>query len=531
LFFDARTLPENRVIETDVCIVGAGAAGITLAREFAGEKFRVCLLESGGLELDEATQSLYKGDNVGLPYFSLDETRFRYFGGTTSAWKGACRPLDEMDFEKRPWVPYSGWPFGKSHLDPYYERAQSICQLGPFAYNAKYWEDGNASSRLPMASDRVITTVFQFSPPTRFGEVYREEVVKADNIATYLNANVVEIETNETARSVVRLRVVTLEGNGFWVSGKLFILATGGIETPRLLLTSTKVQSSGLGNKYDLVGRFFIEHPHLVSGIIVPSDSSISLGLYGFHRVRDVRIRGALALSEEVLRREKMLNFGTSLRPVASKILEYYEKAEASKGVGSYRQLRRSIRQGNIPEDFWHHLWSVIADVDDIAIHLYGKMFVSKDAVKIIKLVNQTEQAPNPDSRVTLSEKRDRLGMNRVRLNWRLSEMDKRSLRRAHEIIGQELGRAGLGRLKVELDEDDTTWPPYLEGGHHHMGTTRMHVDPKHGVVDEDCRVHGISNLFVAGPSVFPTCGYANPMLTIVALSLRLADHVKKVMG
>jgi choline dehydrogenase-like flavoprotein len=519
-------LPENQVIEAEVCIVGAGAAGITLAREFVPQEFRVCLLESGGLEFDQETQSLYKGENTGQSYFPLDATRLRYFGGTTNHWNGWSRPLDEIDFEARDWVPHSGWPFSKSHLDPFYKRAQSICQLGPYAYDVEHWEDSNERPRLSFAGDRVITKIFQFSPPTRFGEVYRDEITGADNVSTYLYANVVEIETNDTAQTVTRLRGATFEGNKFWVSAKLFILATGGIENPRLLLLSNKVQSVGLGNQLDLVGRFFMEHPHLVSGVIFPSNPGIPVTLYDFHTVNNVKIRGLLTLSEEVLRREKLVNFSATLEPRRIR-LGYYYKAP-SRGVRSFRRVLGAIRQREMPDDFWKHLSNVNADIDDVAIASYRKAL--NPYYPVFRLYNRTEQVPNPDSRVTLADERDRLGNNRLRLDWRLSPIDKRSIRRAHEIIGEELGRAGLGRFRVELDDDDSTWPPSLEGGNHHMGTTRMHVDPKKGVVDKNCRVHGISNLFIAGSSVFPTAGYANPTIAIVALAVRLADHVRELM-
>ena len=147
-------------------------------------------------------------------------------------------------------------------------------------------------------------------------------------------------------------------------------------------------------------------------------------------------------------------------------------------------------------------------------------------ARRAIFFMNELEQAPNPASRVRLIEQRDALGMPRVQLEWRLSGLDKRSIRRAHELLARELGRAGLGRLQLMLSEDEHRWPPELGGGRHHMGTTRMHRDPARGVVDPDCRVHGVGNLYVAGSSVFPTVGAANPTLTIVALALRLADHL-----
>jgi len=523
MLIDSRSLPENRVVDTDVCIVGAGSAGITLAREFTNREFRVSLLESGGLEFDEETQSLNRGEVTGLPYFPLDMARSRYFGGTTNVWSGLCRPLDEIDFEDRDWIPYSGWPFGRSHIDPFYERAQSICQLGPFEYGAAFWEDRERTSKLPFSEDRVRTKIFQFSPPTRFGAAYREEITRAPNVDVLLHSNVVEIETDEMGRVVSRLKVMTLEGNSFWVSSKLFILALGGIETPRLLLSSNKVRGAGVGNQNDLVGRFFMEHPHLESGVLLPSDPDIEVNLYQRHFVNGIQIYGVLTLAEEVLREEKLLNFSATLSFTKG---ELYEKAYDSEGVRSLSYLYREVRRGNKPDDLLEHLGNMISDIDDVTVTLYGKAL--KRDLPMFRLFNRTEQAPNPDSRVVLSSDRDRLGMNRVRLNWQLSSIDKRSVRRAHQIIGEELGRTGVGRLRAELDDND--WPPSLKGGCHLMGTTRMHVDPKQGVVDENSRVHGISNLFIAGPSVFPTCGCANPMLTIVALALRLADHVKGLM-
>jgi choline dehydrogenase-like flavoprotein len=525
MLIDARSLPDGQVIETDVCIVGAGAAGITLAREFVGQGFRVSIMESGGLEFDEASQSLCEGENVGLPYFPLEMVRSRQFGGTTSVWSGVSKPLDKIDFEKRDWLPYSGWPFEKSHLDPYYKRAQVICQLGPYRYDPPFWSDSQTAV-LPFADGRVTTSIFQFSPPTRFGRVYRDEITRSDNIRLYLFANATEIETDETGHQVRRLHVATLSGNRFTLSARIFLLALGGIETPRLLLASDTIQSSGVGNPYDRVGRFFMEHPHLESGVLLPSNPDMTVDLYRRHSVRDIEIFGAIGLSEDVRREEQLLNFSATLTFTKG---DRYEDALQSDGVHSLRYLYRMIRRGETPDDLIDHLGRMIRDIDDVAVTLSGELFSSD--LPVYRLFNRTEQAPNPESRVTLSRERDRLGMRRVRLNWRLSDIDRRSVRRAHEIIGEELGRAGLGRLRVELDPDDPSWPPELMGGCHLMGTTRMHVDPKQGVTDENCRVHGISNLFISGPSLFPTCGCANPMLTIVALAVRLADHVKGIMA
>lgn len=222
MFIDARQLPEETSVETAVCIIGAGAAGITVAREFIGRSFQVVLLESGALDYDEATQTLCDGENAGRPY-SLIGSRMRYFGGSTNHWGGQCRPLDEIDFEERDWVPHSGWPFGRSHLDPFYERAHSICQLGAFVYDAAAYE-ARIDSRAAFIGRRVVTKIFRYTS-TLFGQVYRDEIRRSRNITTYLFANVVEIETDESGRTATRVRVACLQGNKFWLSAKLLGVA------------------------------------------------------------------------------------------------------------------------------------------------------------------------------------------------------------------------------------------------------------------------------------------------------------------
>lgn len=520
MIIDARTVLENEIIETDICIVGAGPAGITLAHEFIGQPFRVCLLESGGLELDEQTQSLSQGENIGFPYPPLETTRFRCFGGTLGrdAW---CRQLDDIDFEIRDWLPYSGWPFDKSHLDPFYKRAQSIFQLRPLQYDVEVLETTN-SPYLPRIGDSVITKIIQISP-IRFGEVYRDEIKRSDNVCAHIYANVVDIETTHAARTVTRLHIACLQGNKFWVSARLFILAVGGIENARLLLLSNKIQSAGLGNQNDLVGRFFMEHPHLESGVLIPSDPYFSATRYSFkYKINNIPVIRALTLSAQTLRREKLMNFSATLEPL------YYQ---SSSGVTSFGLLIKAIRCGKVPDDLVKHLSNIIFNLNDVAIATYKKLFNNTShPIKFFRFYNRIEQAPNPDSRVTLSTERDSFGKNRVLLDWRLSTIDRRSVIRANEIIHAELYRTGLGNLKITLDDHDTSWPPSLTGGHHHMGTTRMHVDPRRGVVNEDCQVHGVSNLFIAGSSVFPTSGCVNPTLTIVALALRLADHIKSLL-
>ena len=546
---DTRSLQEDETIDADVCIVGAGTAGLTIAREFIGQRFNVCLLESGGMKPDRETQSLFWGENIGHPYFQLDTARVRYYGGSTNRWHipigdncvGArMRPLDTIDFEKRDWVPHSGWPFRKVKLDPFYERAQAICKIAPATYDVSDWEDSEKSPRLPFVGENIKTVIFKFGSRIPFVKDYADAISQAANITTYLYANVIEIETNETGEKITRLRVACLGGNKSWFSARMFILAAGAIEIPRLLLLSNKNQDAGLGNQNDLVGRFFMEHPHFWSGIYAPSSSDIfkSASLYGhIHNVKKVPIIGKLSLTDDVVRQEKLLGYVAELMPritLKTSLNQFLYPGLDSKSVKSFKIIRASIIHGDMPDNLYLHLKNMVAGLDDLFVATFRtirkrahKIF-NKKRILLFKIANMCEQIPNPDSRVSLSNDRDCFGQNRVQLDWRLSPIDITSAIRSQEILDSELRRSGLGRLFLEINEE--TASEKIKGGWHHMGTTRMHNDPRKGVVDENCRVHGISNLFIAGPSVFPTSGYANPSLTIVALAVKLSDHIKELM-
>ncbi|MHA2032240.1 MAG: GMC family oxidoreductase, partial [Candidatus Kariarchaeaceae archaeon] len=413
MLIDSRTIPKNKIIETDVCIIGAGAAGITIAREFIGQNFQVCLMESGGFEYDEYTQSSYEGINVGQDY-DIKGSRLRYFGGTTNHWAGFCRPIDEIDFEKRDWIPNSGWPFKKSDLDNYYKRAHKICQIGPYNYQVKDWESKDYPTLL-FNKDTVISKFFQLSPPTRFGKVYRDEIINTENIDTYLYANAVDIESNYNAKTVKSVRFSTLENNIFWISAKFFIIASGGIENARLLLSSDKVQKNGLGNQNDLVGRYFMEHLEIIAALFLPSNPVLS-GFYKTHKIKNNiakgTIIGVLSLSDKTRQKEKLLNLTSELKGIS---------------INEYK------------DEFLSHISNVINEVDFMIdkSNISNNYNISEQRY-IYRLTSSSEQVPNPSSRVTLSTKRDRFNMRRIKLNWQLTEFDRHSLLRSYQIIGQE---------------------------------------------------------------------------------------------
>jgi choline dehydrogenase-like flavoprotein len=537
MFIDARQVPESTMLEAELCIIGSGAAGITIATEFSDRRCRVILLESGGFDMDKASQSLYEGKNIGLPYEDLHKIRSRFFGGSTNCWGGWCRPFDNIDFEKRDWIPYSGWPFPRAALEPYYERATEICGVGPNNYEPAFWADTVAEHGLQvldLPKDRVVTRITQLSKDRKFGQAHRAGLEKASNIQIYLHANVLELQTDDEAKTVTDVRVGTFEGNSFCVSAKVFILATGGIENPRLLLLSNKVRTAGLGNQHDLVGRFFMENPRIDMGEIELGSPKVSTELYDamYNYFFQSPIAANLALNEETQRKEQTLNYRGWIFSVC--------QGEESRGGEALKNLYRAVKKPTMRDHFtdtslafWgRNIVNTLTDPVNTAAVISGRLFRSLRSIKRRQLVHICEPAPNPDSRVTLSHRKDRLGLNRVDVDWRMGLLEKRTIRRAQEIIAQELERSGLGRVNGDsLDDTRADWSPNLQWVWHHMGTTRMHNDPRQGVVDENCRVHGMSNLFIAGSSVFPTGGSDMPTMTIVALALRLGEHVNALLG
>jgi choline dehydrogenase-like flavoprotein len=529
MFLDLRQMPDATALEADICIIGAGAAGITLARQFVGRSIAVLVVESGDLEPDEATQALYQGAIVGRPYFDLDVTRLRYFGGSTNHWGGWCAPLHDIDFEARDWVPHSGWPIARRDLEPYYATAQLFVQIGPPTYDPQLWQDGK--HHFPaFQPERMVTQIMQLSEPaTHFGERYRDELDKAENVRVLLNANALGIACNGEATTTTGLRLASLSGVRASVRAKVIIVACGGLESPRVLLLSNDVVPAGLGNQNDLVGRFFMEHPHLVTGSLFATDTgNWHHGLSERFVKNGTLIQPIIATSPVAQRTQGTLGYSANFEtPVAR-----------NAGYPAYRHIRDSVSSRRLPDHLGRDIWDVVTGLDDVARGMFratpdNPYHPPYDLSRPIRFYTRLEQCPNPDSRVKLTGEKDILGLNRIALNWQLTEFDKRSLRRSQELIGAEFGRLGVGRFKFDdwVLADDTSWPEDLHGGHHHMGTCRMSNDPKQGVVDRDCRVHGLDNLYVAGSAVYPTTGYVNPTLTVVALALRLADHLKTRFG
>jgi choline dehydrogenase-like flavoprotein len=534
MYVDARQIASGSELETDLCIVGAGAAGITIARELERCGCRICLVESGGLKFDEETNALYKGENIGLPYFALDCCQLRLFGGNTNAWGGWCRPLDPIDFEARPWVPNSGWPISAGDLTAYYAKAGQLCQLSRDSYAIEDWIDeiqkgGGELLRLDPA--RLETSLYQFSPPTRFGQAFREEIRRSSSIKCLLHATVVKIDTAWDMRRVTRISVKCLGGRSFGIRAKIYVLAAGGTENARLLLISREVAPNGIGNEHDLVGRFFMEHPHVLRRIL-PLSRRPPVLLYGL-KLRAKGISARASLTSAVERDEGLLRFGANIHSIY--------RGHETPGWMALRKLVLSLSRSRRNDPYLrfapygrkrvdvHDLWRILRELPTAGIAALLQVWQPDRFIEGYALESKSEQAPNPDSRLTLRQECDALGVNRIQIAWRMSPLDRRTVVRGEEILGDELVRLGIGALAPLPEELVSAWPDNLQGGWHQLGTTRMHDDSQRGVVDANCRVHGMSNLFIAGGSVFPTAGATAPTLTIVALALRLANHLMQV--
>jgi choline dehydrogenase-like flavoprotein len=401
---------------------------------------------------------------------------------------GWCRPLDAIDFEVREWIPHSGWPFPRSALATWYRHAAEILEVEPFAELESGPDEATGRSPGPGASFRPV--MFHMSPPVRFGAAHAEALAASERVRMLLDANVTALQSDDNGARIQAATVRLLGNREIAVRARRFVLASGAIENARLLLVSRDANPAGLGNDHDLVGRFFMDHPHRTTGSVAVTAPEAWRAPHRLHRPAGFRCEAirVLALDESVQRSARLPNLN---------LLFWDPMSRPPPALASISRGFAAVDAGGAggAETPW-----------------------------LTTLRLRSEPIPNPESRVTLSNDRDDLGMPRVRLDWRLSERDADAIEQVSALFAAELGAAARGRVGLGGRGDDPM--AGIRGGSHHIGTTRMHDDPQQGVVDRNGRVHGIANLFVAGSSVFPTAGVSNPTLTLLALTLRLGDHL-----
>lgn len=517
---DALKLDSFSIFRSDVCIIGGGAAGIAIAREFVGTKYSILLLESGGFSYDDETQSLYDFENIGHSLRAQKGyiSRNRYLGGSTNTWHGGCAPLNSIDFEKREWVPESGWPIQKSDLDQYYRKASQVFRLPKFEnFNLPIWRQFILQDYSKFLDGEILCPepLLLANRPINMRSEYADQLKNTPNIQICINANVTELESNAAQNAVEKLHVSSLNGNHFHVHAKHYILACGGWENARLLLLSRRHSASGLGNQYDNVGRYYAEHPKIMLGNIVPTTKTLrSPVLFWKRRLsNDGFVRLGIRLSDSVQRKEKLLNHYIQLMYPHSMSEAIASSDDLLKNLGLSRSTIHKLVK------FAPHAFRLLDAFERRILNLPLRF-------KQIAIFNHFEQIPNRESRVTLSNQRDALGMNLLKVDLKVSTEEKHCMVRFQKILGSVFKEQCIGNLTSSFPPIETEWPGLTDSSHH-IGTTRMSVNARKGVVNENCQVHGIHNLFIAGSAVFPTGGHINPTLTIVALSLRLADFLK----
>ena len=502
MIIDAARLPDGSSIEGDLVIIGGGIVALTLARELAATGAEIVILESGGMSPTPGAQALYEGTGrlsgpAGAPR-DLSEyvvrSRVRWFGGSGNVWGGKCGVLEAVDFERRSWIPNSGWPLSRSDLDPFYRRACQQLEI-PDLTQPMPRLTSPARPALPLRQDQALVTQARFHTAftgargDRYTE-WKDGVTGPSTIRVYHDATVTSINLTPDGRRVAGLTVRCLDGRRHTATGRRYVLATGGLENVRLLLQSNDVQRDGIGNARGLVGTCFSGHINfaLGEGRITGVAFTRRSGSFALYVDPDLhQVWGIVGTTRSAQQAHRLPNFWGTFSPL-----------EGDPGA--------SVREGS---SAWRALDGGTGGADFQPIRFMAEL------------------EAQAGSRVTLAETRDALGQPRLHLEWKLTGSDIDGLNRSIRLFAATLGGERLGRLRWGVADDQLIG--LANPARHHLGTTRMHRDPAHGVVDADCRVHDVGNLYIGGSSVFPTGGVANPTLTIMAMTLRLSDHLRPV--
>ena len=530
---DLRQFESGKTLSVDICIVGAGAAGITLAKELLGSGLRVCLVESGGASEESETQSIYQGESVGHPV-TMDEGRYRVFGGSATRWGGRCAMFDPIDFERRDWINKSGWPIDFETLRPYYSRAQPLANFPEPWKSDEEDVSHSLGLKLPKFETKGIQPfVWRYSSEGyrrhfSWSRAYSHELKADANTYVMLHANLTGFEGSADGSCIEAITVRSLNDISMTIKARAFALCCGGIENVRLLLNAPQHIQRRV-NEFDNLGRYFAQHPR---GCIatLKARAEIAKRLQNlfttFYRRNGVVYEIGFALSDSVQRKHRLVN--------ASAAMYYHARSDSPWKSGA--RLRSALKSRTPYKGMMRDALNAVSGAGSVAANLGRRLVLGRPAIladPMITILIDLEQEPNPDSRVTLSAQKDRLGMMRAKVDWRISEIERRTARFFNGYIAEELKRLGFGQSDASpwLTSQSPIRDDELYGTYHHIGTTRMSRDPRDGVVNEDCRSHGIQNLYFAGCSVFPTGGHANPTFTIAALAIRLADHLRNRLG
>lgn len=526
MLIDLKTATAPLELSCDLCLVGSGAAGFALASEMAATSLNVVLVESGGMDHEPATQSLYEVEVSGLPHPGSIEGRFRVCGGSTTKWAGQALTLMPSDFERRSWVAHSGWPTSFDELLPFYERAARFLLLDRMNFDTDLF---SALRTPPLAFDpqRLWYHFSKFSPQPSVRERHLPAIRASSRCTLLQHASLTNIVLESGCDRVRAVEVRSLEGRRATVRARSFVLCVGGIETARVLLSSNRQHPRGIGNDHDLVGRYFQDHVYGEVGWLKPANPRQALRWFNVFHNRGFRYHSRCSAAPQWQRQKHTLNASMIMVfPDLSAVQDLSDLGRALRRRrftdAEYRQLRRSVRR---PGTTLRTLWQRAVQ---------GRTYIPGVSLRVCILC---EQEPDPESRITLSDRTDALGIPRANVRWQLTDLTQSTMQQFAGMLRDEFQRAGVGEIQFDpwfcdgarvWKDDLSLWNGHLRDQYHHMGTARMDDSPRQGVVDRHCRVHGVANLYVASSAVFPTSGHSNPTFTILALCMRLADRLKQ---
>jgi choline dehydrogenase-like flavoprotein len=504
----------------DVCIVGAGAAGIVLAAELVRQHMRVLLLESGGVALEQAAQDLNEFSTIGQPHQAASIGRFRVLGGTTTAWGGQILEFKQEDFSVRPWIPGSGWPFPKQDLEPYYERALIAEGLSEvIRSDTQVWHQRKMTT--PELGKELEAYFTRWCPEPDFSRLYKETLASPE-LCVVLHATVTAMLMNENGTRVRAVRCKSPAGQERIFSARQFVLCLGTIETVRFLLQPMASTHATLWNRSGLLGQHFQSHIDF-NAASVPAEGAHRLRrLFANAYLRGHKYHPKFCLAFPVQQREEILNIAGSITCINM------EEEELQRIKGFARNFLRGRLSGLNIDD----LPRVLRHVRTMFGLAYGyavehRAYWPKRSRFWLRV--HCEQEPLSASRITLTEARDAAGLWRARLDWRTSQLEWKTIRCFAEQVQSSFAKQDQGHIELqpELAHDEGYRDVTFDNSHHDMGGTRMSRSPSEGVVDPDSKLHGVENAYVCSASVFPTSGFSNPTHTLIALAIRLADHLK----
>lgn len=511
----------------DLVIVGAGPAGITLAHELKDTGLRIALLESGGEDYDDAAQALNAGTIEGNDdEYDLEFSRMRFLGGTSNHWGGHCTPMDALDFE-RTWDGFSGWPMARADLDPFYERAHDYCDLGTYRYDLDTLVPDHAKRTFLPDNPEFETVALRQSTPTRFGEKYRGSFETSETVDLWLWTNAVNVATAPEETEWVETK--SFDGPDRRFTARAVVLAPGAIEAARLMLWANRENGTGAGAAGDLLGRCYMDHSTGGSAFIhFERPQADKLYWADIDQFADggVPLHFYWRMTDAALAERGLPNFHYIVIPFADEGAAKERADAAGQAMDSLRMvakwgLGRDAPPGMSPGAAY---CDFVTRADDLAVQT-ALNAIHGEGYNRVLLKYESGERPDRENGLRLGEETDAFGMPRPVLHWATLDADLDAIRETAGIFAQAVGAAGLGRARMEDHDDDPFWD--VTTSWHQLGMMRMAESPTAGVTDPDCKVHGAGALYVASGAVFPQVGRANPTLTIVALALRLADHLK----